>query len=782
MKKIQYILILGLLFVMAGCEKDTLPMNFSPALTTGGASDIFRVGATLSGSIQKSDGVVVKDCGILISELQSMAEYTEIKTSSTENTFNVLAQNLTPGKKYYYCAYASSGYSIARGDIKEFTTTDSNAPVFSELAISGKDEKSFTVETTILDEGGSDLILCGFCWRLSENGSAEPTVEDNVSNVSAQSSDISTRIKDLTPNKNYLVRAYGINGRGVGYGKTVTVSTNNATAPAVSSIHPTDSTSLSVSVKASILSAGESSISEIGFCWSAENKEPTTAHLKYNATDQLGQAAFNTKIADLKPETTYYIRAYAINGQGTGYGDTYTYTTGKGLEVTTLKVDVKGINIKAFGQVTPGTQNYHHGFEVATNKDELLNGGDNVIREDIHTNMSYNEANGTFNGDIANLKVNTTYYIRAWFMDSTTQDIIYGNVLDFKTEDVPGIYSLKDLLEFRDAKKAGTDMSKWKDEQGVFNLYADIDISTIKNWEPINGIAANEVFEGNGHTISGLNITEIKESKDHYGFILFNDGAIHKLHLGTGYVEITAVTDGWILFGSMCGINRGIISDCSSKVTVKDSRKSGNIDSQLHISGICGASVMSGSIVRCINRGDVTGGWHAAGIVGDNSGVVEACENYGKISALDFNQSVMGISGCWMDARVFNCKNYGTINGGTANYVGGITAGLYGEVQNSVNEGTVTGGGNSVGGIAGDVYQNGVLRNCRNLGNIAGTNNAYAGGIGGHLTNKCTFEGNLNGGTVNGAAGVEANAIGKDDRGAGVNKPGIDDLPNHEWK
>lgn len=673
MKRLQYIVLCGLLLLVAACEKDTLPMNFSPALTTGAASDIFRVGATLSGSIQKTDGVVVKDCGILISELQSMAEYTEIKTASTENSFNVLAQDLEPGKKYYYCAYASSGYSIARGEIKEFTTTDSNAPVFSELAVENKDEKSFTVATTILDEGGSDLMLCGFCWRLAESSSADPTVEDNVSNVSAQSSAISARIKDLTPNKNYLVRAYGINARGVGYGKTVAVSTNNATVPAVSSITPVDSTALSVSVKASILSAGESTVTEIGFCWSAESQEPTTANYKYDATGQ-GQAAFAYSIEGLALETTYYIRAYAVNGQGTGYGDVFKFTTGKPTE--------------------------------------------------------------------------------------------------------PGIYSLQDLIAYRDAKNAGSATVEWTVD-GVVNIYADIDLNSVENWKPITTISVNEVLNGNGHTLSGLKMTCSPDND--YGFIMYNDGTIQDLHLGSGDVNIIIADNTALHFGTLCGLNRGLISNCSSAVTVKAERTNADIFNSFYVSGICGFNYLPGRIVRCVNRGNITGGWHACGIAGNNYGEVEMCENYGTISALDFNQAVFGIAGCWEEGKILNCTNFGTIKGGTADFTGGICSGIYGRIQGCVNEGTVSGSGSSVGGITGDLYGNGILQNSHNKGVVTGTDNTYTGGIVGHIKNACTYDLNQNNGTVNGAAGSDDNAIGKDDRNATTDTPSIDDLSTHEW-
>ena len=95
MNKLKYIIGGILLLLAAGCEKDTEPTNFAPKLSTGEASEIYRVGATLSGSVQKSEGILVKECGILYSTIQSMAEYEEVKIAAeeakiTENLWNNL--------------------------------------------------------------------------------------------------------------------------------------------------------------------------------------------------------------------------------------------------------------------------------------------------------------------------------------------------------------------------------------------------------------------------------------------------------------------------------------------------------------------------------------------------------------------------------------------------------------------------------------------------------------------------------------------------------------------
>ena len=172
------------MLILSACEKDTESSNFAPVVTTGTASNIYRMGATLSGSITLTETNTAKEYGILFSELESMAEYDEYPVKDGSTSYSVLIQNLEPGETYYYCAYASSGYSIAKSQIKSFTTTQSNAPVFNEVILQSKDEKSCAVSVELLDEGGSELLMTGFVW--GEAGSGDPTIKSNVVNVEPQ--------------------------------------------------------------------------------------------------------------------------------------------------------------------------------------------------------------------------------------------------------------------------------------------------------------------------------------------------------------------------------------------------------------------------------------------------------------------------------------------------------------------------------------------------------------------------------------------------------------------
>jgi len=65
-----------------------------------------------------------------------------------------------------------------------------------------------------------------------------------------------------------------------------------------------------------------------GICWSA-NHTPTVADSI--STDSLmcdGLGKFPINISGLASNTTYYVRAYAVNANGVGYGRTLSFTTG----------------------------------------------------------------------------------------------------------------------------------------------------------------------------------------------------------------------------------------------------------------------------------------------------------------------------------------------------------------------------------------------------------------------------------------------------------------------
>jgi hypothetical protein len=85
-----------------------------------------------------------------------------------------------------------------------------------------------------------------------------------------------------------------------------------------------DITQTTASCGGNITSDGGATITARGVCWSIE-QYPTIADSK--TTDGTGTGSFTSSIHFLNDSTKYYIRAYATNSYGTGYGDTKSFTT-----------------------------------------------------------------------------------------------------------------------------------------------------------------------------------------------------------------------------------------------------------------------------------------------------------------------------------------------------------------------------------------------------------------------------------------------------------------------
>jgi hypothetical protein len=127
----------------------------------------------------------------------------------------------------------------------------------------------------------------------------------------------------LTPATTYYVRAFATNSVGTVYGpETSFVST--ATAPIISTTAASSITQNTASSGGTITSNGGSAITASGICWST-SATPTIANSK--TTDGTTSGTFTNSMTGLALGTTYYVRAYATNAIGTGYGAAQSFTT-----------------------------------------------------------------------------------------------------------------------------------------------------------------------------------------------------------------------------------------------------------------------------------------------------------------------------------------------------------------------------------------------------------------------------------------------------------------------
>ncbi len=116
----------------------------------------------------------------------------------------------------------------------------------------------------------------------------------------------------------------GFEFQGIGVDFTVCcdISLPTVMTAEVNSVTPT--TALS---GGNIISEGESPVTAKGICWSTSPVSDTGPLPGTHTVNGPGTGSFSNSITGLTPDTTYYIRAYATNNQGTSFGQGLSFKT-----------------------------------------------------------------------------------------------------------------------------------------------------------------------------------------------------------------------------------------------------------------------------------------------------------------------------------------------------------------------------------------------------------------------------------------------------------------------
>ena len=218
---------------------------------------------------------------------------------------------------------------IVRNEVKRFnpllivteTPTPIELPDVVTNAVTDITTTTATAGGEILSDGGSAITECGVCYKTSN--------EDwTCIALTATNNAFTTTLTGLTPNTTYTVRAYATNEGGTGYGEEVTFTTKEEiviTVPTVTTAEVTEITTTTATVGGAITDAGNGTIEESGICCKTGNEEWTCINIAAENN------VFSIALTDLTPNTTYTVRAYATNEEGTGYGEEVEFTTPAGI-------------------------------------------------------------------------------------------------------------------------------------------------------------------------------------------------------------------------------------------------------------------------------------------------------------------------------------------------------------------------------------------------------------------------------------------------------------------
>lgn len=330
-------------------------------------------------------------------------------------------------------------------------------------------------------------------------------------------------------------------------------------------------------------------------------------------------------------------------------------------------------------------------------------------------------------------------------------------------EDPYLIATAQELVDFRDAVN---DSAKKSTSKLCAKLTANIDLGN-EAWTPIGKmtntysdyVAFGGVFDGDGHTISGLKIDNSAQYQALFGYV--KGGTIKNLTV-EGSVT-TATTSSAYAAGIVAYGNPVTMETCMNRVTVTVTQKG-------YAAGVAAYANTGSTITGCTNQGNISGvGGYLGGIVGTASGVtITNCINNGDV--VDSRRSdtypygVGGIAGSAISAsRITNCGNAGAVTSHLKN-TGGVVGYFAGTAEKCFNSGNVT-GIYATGGIVGNISSaNTSVTDCYNTGNIlcnaptATFSDTSAKGVGGIVGNPgstssadCTVKNCYNAGTITNA-------------------------------
>lgn len=401
--KNYYFLYFILLLIFASCENEdesidfTNKILFSEIKTTSSYET-----AQIESEIYNNSNSIITQYGHCWSEKPNadisnyFSEFTNIHKGIFISNPDILKDNTL----YYTRAYYKIGNYIRYSDETTFKTTEIGVPTIVTLRLDNITAYSVRTGGLYVFANGSEIIEQGVCWNKSGN----PTIADSVKVDTNGIKTFQLKIENLEFDTEYYLRAYAVNEKGAGYGKTLTFKTESGIP--IFRIQNIEVTPFSASVKTEFWDDGGLEIIDRGICWNTEG-DPSIEDSVLN-TPHITSQFITFSIENLNVATNYYVRDYVITDIGVFYGDDISFTTKDGApKVLTYKIDrVVSSTAKGGGEVLS-----EEGFSV-TSRGVCWNlTGSPTVNDSKTVNGS---GVGMFESELDNMQAGQTYYIRAY--------------------------------------------------------------------------------------------------------------------------------------------------------------------------------------------------------------------------------------------------------------------------------------------------------------------------------------------------------------------------------
>lgn len=286
--------------------------------------DIVNVNGTITGVVKDyDDGHLIQNCQVSLSPVGT--------TSITSSDGQFVFSDLEPGS--YTLTFSKSGYT----DQNKTVTVTSGQSTDASIAL--KSKGAFALSETNLNFGDLNGSLS---FSITNNSDSQCSYE--ISNIPAWASftkksgtvsaegveaiavNVDREKLDYGTFSQVVTIAYKGNAQGTAT-VTLTVSKVKLSAPEVKiAANAQNITQNSFEIGGELVATGGSVVTDYGHCWSlTQNPTIDDSHSSNGKTREVGE--FSTTVSNLTVGTTYYVRAYATNEQGTSYSSELIVTT-----------------------------------------------------------------------------------------------------------------------------------------------------------------------------------------------------------------------------------------------------------------------------------------------------------------------------------------------------------------------------------------------------------------------------------------------------------------------
>ena len=395
-----------------------------PVVVTNKVENITESSATANGCVVSDGGSEVIERGLCWSmEHEPTINDAHANCGSGIGPFSSLMPHLLWMTSYYVRAYAVNAVGVAYGEEVSFTVgvngsvatvvTNQVVDITSTTAVGGGN---------VIDDGGEEVTERGICWSTSHR----PTLSDSHDHNGSGIGSYTCVMAGLTPGTTYYVRAYAVN-HGISYGEEVSFTTEaiNVGAPEVVTLEVTDISRTSATASGEVLSDGGSEVTERGICWSTHDNPTITDNHVVNG---IGLGSFTVEMTGLNEDTKYYVRAYAINSYGIGYGNEVEFTT-QSYNPDSPSVIIIGMTDIIMDAAVCNAEVVNEGNSSVNTRGVCWSTNPNPTIADSHENMGMGL--GVYSVNMNELTPGATYYVRAYAMNS--YGISYSEEISFTT-------------------------------------------------------------------------------------------------------------------------------------------------------------------------------------------------------------------------------------------------------------------------------------------------------------------------------------------------------------